>query len=168
MQELAHQQLQAYLAAQAKARITPESQPAKGTHRSVAKKAPEPIFENEKMIAYDLWNTNQPVMIYTADAHMPPPAPGSQGGMETDLQYSITLAAYPDIYGGLHKIHSGVTDNRHLDVTPRLELVDAVDADGDNRGELLFRETSDAGPGWIIYRATADKLWKMYDSLNPE
>jgi hypothetical protein len=53
-------------------------------------------------------------------------------------------------------------------MTPRLDLVDAVDADGDGRGELLFRETTDQGTGWVIYRATADKLWKMYDSLRPE
>jgi hypothetical protein len=42
-----------------------------------------------------------------------------------------------------------------------------VDADGDGRGELLFRKISDNGNGWVIYRATADKLWKMFDSLNP-
>ena len=41
-------------------------------------------------------------------------------------------------------------------------------ADGDGRGEQLVRQTTDAGRGWVIYRATADKLWKMYDSLNPE
>jgi len=28
--------------------------------------------------------------------------------------------------------------------------------------------STDGGNGWVIYRATADKLWKMYDSLNPE
>jgi hypothetical protein len=51
---------------------------------------------------------------------------------------------------------------------PRLQLVDALDADGDGRGELLFREISDNGTGWRIYRATADKLWKLFDSLSPE
>ena len=61
-----------------------------------------------------------------------------------------------------------VTDKFHHDLTPRLELVDAVDADGDLRGELLFREISDAGTGWVIYRASADKLWKLFDSLHPE
>jgi hypothetical protein len=61
-----------------------------------------------------------------------------------------------------------VTDKFHLDVTPRLELIDAVDADGDGRAELLFHETADAGSGYVIYRATADKLWKMFDSLNAE
>ncbi|HLV89211.1 MAG TPA: hypothetical protein VKV39_19665 [Candidatus Sulfotelmatobacter sp.] len=165
--DLAKQQLRAYVEARAKARITPAAQ-SHTQHQAAAKKSPDPILENVKVIAYDLWGSNQPVMIFSADAHMPPPATGSQAGTEADLQYSVTLVAYPDMYNNMHKIYSGITDRFHLDVTPRLELVDAVDADGDGRGELLFRETSDAGSGWIIYRATADKLWKMYDSLNPE
>ena len=77
----------------------------------------------------------------------------------------MTLVARTDIYGNLRKLYAGVTDKFHLDVTPRLELIDAVDADGDGRAELLFRETTDAGSGYVIYRATADKLWKVFDSL---
>jgi len=100
-------------------------------------------------------------MILTAEAHFPP-APGATAVPE---EYSITLVTRTDIYGDLRKLYSGVTDKFHLDVTPRLELIDAVDADGDGRGELLFRETTDAGKGYVIYRAGADKLFKMFDSL---
>ncbi len=121
------------------------------------------------MVAYDLWNSNQPVIIFSAEAHMPPPAARTaHSETDADLQYSIMLVAYPDIYNNLHKLYSAVTDKFHLDMTPRLDLIDAVDADGDGRGELLFRQTSDAGSGWVIYRATADKLWKMFDSQNPQ
>jgi hypothetical protein len=56
-----------------------------------------------------------------------------------------------------------VTDNQHLDVTARLELIDAVDADGDGRGELLFREVSDVGSAYVVYRVTADQLWTLFE-----
>ncbi len=178
MTALAKEQVRAYVAAQAKAKIMPAPLPKsphpQAAHHATTTKAPvpktpEPIVENVQMKAYDLWGNNQPVMVLTADAHMPPPPAGKpHSETDSDLQYSILLAANPDIYGNLHKLYAGVTDKYHLDMTPRLELVDAVDADGDNRGELLFRETSDNGTGWALYRATADKLWKLFDSLNPE
>lgn len=164
MVDLAKDQLRTYVAARAKGNVT-----AKVAHpaRSAAKSG-EPILENVQMVAYDLWGSNVPVILLSAEAHMPPPPAGATHSEATDLQYSIFLVAYPDIYGNLRKLHVGITDKFHLDVTPRLDLIDALDADGDGRGELLFRETSDQGSGWVIYRATADKLWKMYDSLRPE
>ena len=168
MQALATQQVQAYLEALARNKISASPKPP-GAHRTPARKTPLPILENVQMIAYDLWTNNQPVMVFAADAHRAPPAAGTpHSGTDAEVQYSIMMVARTDIYNNLHPLYVGVTDKYHLDVTPRLELIDAVDADGDGRGELLFRETTDAGTGWIIYRATADKLWKMFDSLNPE
>ena len=165
MTDLAKEQVRNYLAAQQRNKIS-----ATPTPRSPARmqKRVEPVLENVQMIAYDLWNSNQPVIVLSAEAHMPPPTQGTaHSEVQSELQYSVLLVAYPDIYNNLRKLYAGVTDKFHLDVTPRLELVDVVDADGDGRGELLFRKTSDLGTGWVIYRATADKLWKMYDSLSP-
>jgi hypothetical protein len=167
MMELAKQQLRAYLDAQAKAQTA--AKPATAKSKAAAKKAPEPVFGTVRMVAYDLWASNQPVIVFTADAHLPAaPAGVGQSAYDAETQYSIVLVAYPDTYDNLRKIYGTVTDKFHLDLTPRLQLVDAVDADGDGRGELLFRETSDAGTGWVVYRASADKLWKLFDSLNPE
>jgi len=163
----AKEQLRAYITARAKAKITPKPLHPQAAHRPV--KPVEPIFENVQMVAYDLWNSNQAIIIFSAEAHLPaPPASAPHAEVDTDLHYSVVLVAYPDIYNNLRKLYTGVTDKYHLDLTPRLDLVDAVDVDGDGRGELLFRETTDLGSGWIVYRATADKLWKMFDSLRPE
>jgi hypothetical protein len=167
MIDLAKQEIRSYVAGRSKAQVTPKT-----TTRNPARKpqpAPEPILQNVQMTAYDLWNSNRPVIVMTATAHVPASsAPAAQSEVQPELEYSICLVTYPDMYNNLRKLYSGVTDRFHLDVTPQLEPIDAVDADGDGRGELLFRKTSDVGSGWIIYRPTADKLWKMFDSLNPQ
>ena len=169
MVDLAKDQVRAYVAAKSKTNIAATAAHAGPTKRATAAKAPDPILENMQMVAYDVWNTNQPVLILSAQAHMPPASASSEAShSDSDLTYWVVLVAYPDIYHNIHKLYVGITDKYHLDMTPRLELVDAVDADGDGRGDLLFRETSDMGTGWAVYRVTADKLWKMFDSLNPE
>jgi hypothetical protein len=163
MLALAGDEVVVYANALAKNRIPAKPPAAKAVaagHKAPAK-PPQPVLENVQFRAFDVWANNQPVMILSADAHLPP-APGATAAPE---QYSITLVVKTDIYGNLRKLYTGVTDKFHLDVTPRLELIDVVDADGDGRGELLFRETTDAGSGYVIYRATGDKLWKMFDSL---
>jgi hypothetical protein len=160
---LATEEIKAYANALAKNTI-PAKVPAVKTpvsRQKASAKAVQPVFENTQFQAFDVWGNNQAVMILSTEAHFPPTA----GATKAPESYSVTILARTDIYGNLRKIYSGVTDKFHLDVTPRLELIDAVDADGDGRGELLFRETTDAGNGYVIYRATADKLWKMFDSL---
>ena len=169
MVTLAKDQVRAYVDARARARIAPKAAGAQPARHAPAAKTKDPILDKVQMTAYDLWGNNQPVLVFSAEAHMPPPPAGAAfSAVDSELQYSILLVAYPDTYNNLHKIYAGVTDKYHLDLTPRLELVDALDADGDLRGELLFRETSDNGTGWVIYRASADKLSKMFDSLHPE
>ncbi|MFZ0297899.1 MAG: hypothetical protein WAM13_06065 [Candidatus Sulfotelmatobacter sp.] len=165
MLALAGAEIQAYVKALARNQI-PANPPAKAAtarHKAPAKPI-QPVLENVQFRAFDVWSNNQIVMILTADAHFPS-APGATAEPE---EYSITLVTRTDIYGDLRKLYSGVTDKFHLDVTPRMELIDVVDADGDGRGELLFRETTDAGKGYVIYRAGADKLFKMFDSLGEE
>jgi hypothetical protein len=163
MLALAAVDVRAYASALVRNRIPakpPAPKPAASGHKAAAKPV-QPVFENIQFHAFDVWGNNQPVIIFSAEAHLPP-QPADTVAPET---YSITLVARTDIYGNLLKLYSGVTDKFHLDVTPRLELIDAVDADGDGRAELLFRETTDAGGGYIVYRPTRDKLWKMFDSL---
>jgi hypothetical protein len=79
----------------------------------------------------------------------------------SDLQYIITLVARDDIYGDLQGVRQrhGYPAFRRF-VSP--ELIDAVDADGDGRGELLFRQVSDAGSAFVLYRVIGDRLWPLF------
>ncbi len=175
MLELAANAVRAYLATMAKDTIPAKP---KATKDGPGKRSPsahsrtakiEPEFENVDFRAFDVWRNNQPVMILTGMAILPQRGTKSAASSTTaPATYYVTIAARTDIYGDLRKLYAGVTDKFHLDVTPKLELIDAVDANGDGRGELLFRETTDAGNGYIIYRPTGDTLWKMFDSLNQE
>ena len=123
-----------------------------------AKASRQPTFDNVQFHAFDLWNTNEPVFVLSATAHAPKEASTAEV-----TPYYITLVAKKNIYDELHKLYAGVTDQMHLDETPRFELVDAVDADGDGRGELLFRRLSAAGNSWGVYRAGPDQLIPLFE-----
>ena len=110
---------------------------------------------------FDLSNSNEPEAVLTAKAHLPRRTGGKESAAP-DLQYFVTLVARQDINGDFHKALANVTDTQHLDVLPRFELIDAVDADGDGRGELLFRQVSDAGTAFVVYRVIGDQLWPLF------
>jgi hypothetical protein len=123
---------------------------------------PQPTLENVQLRFFDLSTSNEPILVLTATARMPR-SPGFVAADSEPLQYFITLVARADIYGDLRKLFSNVTDTRHLDAIPRMELIDAVDVDGDGRGELLFRQISDAGTAFDVYRVTGDQLWPLFE-----
>ena len=142
------------------AQLAAESQPTTHTPASGTKaKPPQPNFEDVQFHAFDLSNSNEPVLVVTAKVRMPA-RPNAAGA---DVQYIITLVTRDDMYGELHKVFSSITDTQHFDVLARVELIDAVDADGDGRGELLFRQVSDAGSAFILYRVIGDRLWPLFE-----
>ena len=115
-------------------------------------------FEDVNLRIFDLSNSNEPVLVLSARTALP--QIGAPGG---HVPQEITLVARTDLEGEVQKLFFAQTDSRHLDVSPRMELIDAVDADGDGRGELLFRRTSDAGSAYAIYRVSADQLWPLWE-----
>jgi hypothetical protein len=90
------------------------------------------------------------------------PTPGKQE------QAYVTVVGRVDLYGEVKLIFSSVTDSSHLDEIPRLQLIDAVDVDGDQRGELLFQESTDSGNGYIIYRVYPDQLMQLFSTQGPQ
>ena len=128
-------------------------------------KALQPNFEDVQFRVFDLSSSNEPVMVLTASARLP--ESGAQAA-SAELQYLVALVARQDINGDVHKAFSNVTDTQHLDVEPKLELIDAVDVDGDGRAELLFRKIYDAGSAFLVYRVIGDQLYALFDGIPGE
>jgi hypothetical protein len=122
-------------------------------------KTPQPTFDDVQLHVIDPSSSNEPILILTARARIP--MVHTEG--QSDLQYMITLVTRQDIYGDLHKVFSSVTDAQHLDVLPRYDFIDAVDADGDGRAELLFRRVSDSASAFTIYRVIGNQLWPLFE-----
>jgi len=79
-------------------------------------------------------------------------------------QKFVTLIAQPDLYGNLLVLLKNVTDGAHLDETPRMKLVDAVDAMADNRGELLFELRGQTQRQFALYRVLRGQAEKLFVS----
>jgi len=158
MLDLATTQLQAQTGKATKEAAPKKSSPGKSASKS-AGKLPKPAFDDVSLRIFDLSNSNEPVLVLSARTQ--PPAASATGNVGEPKE--ITLIARTNLEGELRKLFFSQTDSRHLDVSPRMELIDAVDADGDGRGELLFRRTNDNGSAYAIYRVTADGLWPLFE-----
>ena len=139
--------------ARAKQLLAESETPVKSTKKT-ARPAITPELQDVQMHVFDLTSSNEPVLVLTATATIP--------NARIPLQYTTALVTREDIYGELHKVFAQTTDNQHLDVIPKYEFIDAVDVDGDGRGELLFRTSRDGGTAFNIYAVIGDRLWPMF------
>jgi len=144
-------------------------EPAKNptARKSAPAKPPQPDFEDVQLRVFDLNSSNEPVLVVSAKAHFPQTSRVKEGS-SAELQYLVTLVARQDVNTDFHKVFSNVTDTSHLDVIPQMELIDAVDVDGDGRGELLFRQISDAGTAFVVYRVIGNELYALFQGTPGE
>jgi hypothetical protein len=76
----------------------------------------------------------------------------------------VTLIAQPDLYGSVLVLFKSVTDAAHLDETPHMRLVDAVDAMADNRGELVFELRGETQRQFALYRVVRGAAERLFVS----
>jgi hypothetical protein len=130
-------------------------------------KTPPPNFSDVQLRVFDLTNSNDAVIVLTARVRGPQPVVSGEDTVPPK-DFFVSEVAREDLNGDLHKVSSNLTDTQHLDVSPRWELIDAVDANGDGAGELLFRKTSDAGSAFAIYRVIGDQLYPIFEGTRGE
>jgi hypothetical protein len=109
--------------------------------------------------AFDLDYSSSPTLVMTAKLPVES-AKALRGG---EFDYFVTVVAREDINGTPIKIFSSVTDSNHLDAFARMEIIDAVDADANGRGDLLFRQYSDTGINYGLYRVFPYQMQKVFE-----
>jgi hypothetical protein len=150
MQAAARAQLTAYEKANGTAPPAPPPPPpstAKSTTKSRHAAAsppppppPEPLLD-EQLKGYTLSYGGAPTFVYFAHTD----------GLGPGLRY-VTLVAQIDMKGEPEIAMKNVTDAAHLDRTPRMRLIDAVDDDASNRASLLFELRAQNSRQFALYQ----------------
>ena len=132
----------------------PKKTAAQKTARKAAKPAPppEPLpLDNEQFRVFELAYGSGATLVLSAHTDGP-----------LAQQKFVTLIAQPDLYGNLLVLLKNVADGASLDDTPRMRLVDAVDALADNRGELLFELRGNTQRQFALYRVLRGQAEKLF------
>jgi len=143
--------------------LTPPPAPPAPAKKANARKAakpvtpappPEPVpLEGEKFRVFELAYGAGATLVLSAHT----------AGPATEQKF-VTLIAQPDLYGNVLVLLKNVTDGAHLDITPRMRLVDAVDALADNRGELLFELRGATQRQFALYRVMRGQAEKIFST----
>jgi hypothetical protein len=163
MQAAARDLLTKYEAANATASSTPPPPPAPKTpktaasraHRPAAKPAPAPpppeALLDEKLVGYTLSYGGAATFVYHAHTD----------GLGPSLRF-VTLVAQVNMQGEPEIALKNVTDATHLDRTPRMRLVDAVDAEASNRASLLFELRAQNSRQFALYRVIGGQATQTF------
>lgn len=123
----------------------------------------ENSMKNVVIRAFDVDLSNDAIVVLTAEVPGSYMSPGQKGTPGKFVSRYIALIARQDFEGELERLAVSVTDSSRLDVAPRLELIDAVDVDGDGLAELLFREYGFDQKGFIVYGVGRGAVTKVFE-----
>jgi hypothetical protein len=123
-------------------------------------------LKNVVMRSFDLDLSNDAVIVLSAEIPGSYLTPGAKGTPGKFISRYVTVIARVDFEGVPQKLASSVTDSSRLDVAPRLELIDAVDVDGDGLAELLFREYSFDEKSFIVYGVGRSSVTKVFEGAS--
>lgn len=74
----------------------------------------------------------------------------------------VTIIAQPDFYGKPQVLLKQVTSANDLDVIPRMRLIDAVDTEGNSRGNLIFELRGHTYRRFAIYRIAGGQATQVF------
>ncbi len=120
-----------------------------------AAKAPSapagPSLVDEKFAAFELSFSGGATLVYSAHTA----ADGPDG-------VYVTLVAQPDFYGKPQVLFQQVSHADRLAESPAMQLVDAVDTDGDGRAELVFSLTGPSATRTVASAGSGQSSASLY------
>jgi hypothetical protein len=128
----------------------PDSAARRTTARKTAPPPPETLLD-EQLTGYTLSYGGEATFVYHAHTD----------GLGATLRF-VTLVAQLDTQGQPQIALKNVTDAAHLDRTPRMRLVDAVDAEASNRASLLFELRAQNSRQFALYRVIGGRAEQIF------
>ena len=125
--------------------------PAQRRKAAAAAKDTKTVFTNERFKAYELTYNAGATLVFSAETK-------DHAGK---TKY-VTLIAQPDFNGVPRVLFKSVTDDDHLEQTPKMRLVDAVDARASNRGDLVFELRRARDREFVIYKIAAGQAEQVF------
>lgn len=122
------------------------------------------LLRNVVMRSFDLDLSNDAVIVFSAE--VPGTLPSTKDSAAKFVTRYVTVIARVDFDGNPQKVFASVTDSSRLDVTPHLQLIDAVDVDGDGVAELLFRQYGYDDSSFVIYSVGRSSVNKLFEGAS--
>ena len=146
-------------------KTTPTHHPA----RPAATVRPAPLtLVNQEVSGFTLSYGGLPTFIYTAAAAVAPQNLTALPSASTTSVAYITVVAQRLPSGELQAALTTVTDDVHLDRSPRLRLIDAVDPDDSHRASLLFELRGTSSRQFALYRLTSAQAEQTFTTASIE
>ena len=135
--------------------------PLRKTAKTVKPKEEPPrksLFAESQFEVMDLDHRNDATLIFSGRERIEPKDSPSAAPQDVYVLY----VAHVDYQGNPRGIFRSVTVNDRLDVTPKLELIDAIDAQGNSLGQLLFRRVTGDGAEFAIFKVNFDGMTEIF------
>jgi hypothetical protein len=125
-------------------------------HHTASKAPVQAVLADEDLKGYLLSYGGAPTYVYMAHT------------VETgSVMRYVTIVAQADALGEVRHAMASVTDATHLDRTPWMRLVDAVDVEASNRASLLFELRGQSSRQFALYRVIATKPEQIFATGSP-
>ena len=150
-----------------RAKSTP-ARSARSAHTAKPAPAVPLTLHDEQLSGFSLSYGGLPTFVFTASVPAARTDASTLPAAQAHPTAFVTVVAQRLPSGELQVALGAVTDSQHLDRSPRLHLIDAVDPDASHRASLLFELRGGSSRQFALYRLITAKAENTFTSASIE